>query len=69
VKPTVDKPESKDDLKSLRMPELQAKALDLRPRIATRAYELYERGGRREGHTGQDWLEVEREIRKRLGKG
>jgi len=45
-------------------PLLAKKALDLTPRIATRAYELYERGGRREGHAGQDWLEAEREIRK-----
>ena len=42
------------------------KPLDLTPQIATRAYELYEQRGRREGHAGPDWLETEREIRKDL---
>ncbi len=37
---------------------------DLTPKIAKRAYELYEQRGRREGQAGQDWLEAEREIRK-----
>lgn len=37
---------------------------DLRPRIARRAYELYERHGRQEGHAVQDWDQAEREIRK-----
>ncbi|HTN94440.1 MAG TPA: DUF2934 domain-containing protein [Gallionella sp.] len=32
--------------------------------IAKRAYELYERRGRRDGHAIQDWLRAEREIRK-----
>jgi len=46
-------------------PSLPAKKpLDLTPQIAKRAYELYERQGRREGHAAQDWLEAEREIRK-----
>jgi H+-transporting ATPase len=45
-------------------PLLARKLLDLRPRIATRAYELYEQRGRRDGQAGQDWLEAEREIRK-----
>ena len=45
-------------------PLLARKPLDLGPQIATRAYELYEQRGRREGHAGQDWLEAEREIRK-----
>ena len=45
-------------------PLLARKPLDLTPRIATRAYELYERRGRRDGQAGQDWLEAEREIRK-----
>jgi H+-transporting ATPase len=35
---------------------------DLTPQITRRAYELYERRGRREGHALQDWLEAEREI-------
>ena len=40
------------------------KPLDLTPQIAKRAYELYERQGRRDGHAVQDWLQAEREIRK-----
>jgi H+-transporting ATPase len=43
---------------------LAKKPLDLTPQIATRAYELYEQRGRRDGQAGQDWLEAEREIRK-----
>jgi H+-transporting ATPase len=45
-------------------PLLAKKPLDLTPQIATRAYELYEKRGRRDGQAGQDWLEAEREIRK-----
>jgi H+-transporting ATPase len=45
-------------------PLLAPKPFDLTPRIATRAYELYELRGRRDGQAGQDWLEAEREIRK-----
>ena len=37
---------------------------DLTPQIAKRAYELYERRGRREGHAVQDWEKAEREVRK-----
>ena len=44
-------------------PSLAKKPLDLRPQIATRAYELYEQGGRRDGQAGRDWLQAEREIR------
>ena len=36
---------------------------DLAPQIAKRAYELYEREGRREGHAAQDWAKAEEEIR------
>jgi H+-transporting ATPase len=43
---------------------LLAKApVDLRPQIATRAYELYEQHGHQQGHTTQDWLQAEQEIR------
>ncbi|MGA7614626.1 MAG: plasma-membrane proton-efflux P-type ATPase [Thermoanaerobaculia bacterium] len=37
---------------------------DLTPRIARRAYELYEKRGRRDGRSVEDWEEAEREIRK-----
>jgi H+-transporting ATPase len=46
-----------------RAPLLVKKMPDLSPQIATRAYELYEQGGRREGHASRDWLVAEREIR------
>jgi H+-transporting ATPase len=39
--------------------------LDLKPEIATRAYELFEKRGRADGQAGQDWSEAEREIRKK----
>ena len=45
-------------------PMLAKKPLDLTPRIATRAYELYEQRVRGESRADQDWLEAEREIRK-----
>jgi H+-transporting ATPase len=45
-------------------PLLGKKPLDPTPKIATRAYALYERRGRRSGQADQDWLEAEREIRK-----
>jgi 4-alpha-glucanotransferase len=35
---------------------------DLRPQIAKRAYELYERGGRQNGQSARDWLRAEREV-------
>jgi H+-transporting ATPase len=37
---------------------------DLTPLIAKRAYELYERQGRRDGHAVQDWLQAERTMPK-----
>ena len=45
-------------------PLLGKKPLDPTPKIATRAYALYERRGRRDGLADQDWLEAESEIRK-----
>ena len=44
-------------------PLLAKKPVEVTPQIATRAYELYEQRGRRDGQAGQDWLEAEREIR------
>jgi H+-transporting ATPase len=46
------------------MPLLVKKPADLAPQVAKRAYELYERQGRREGYAVQDWLQAEQEIRK-----
>ena len=34
------------------------------PQIAKRAYELYEKRGRQDGHAKEDWEQSEREIRK-----
>jgi H+-transporting ATPase len=45
-------------------PLLAKKSFDMTPQIATRAYELYEQRGRREGHAVQDWVQAEREVRK-----
>jgi len=45
-------------------PLLAKKQVDLTPRIATRAYELYQQRVRGESQADQDWLEAEREIRK-----
>ncbi len=44
-------------------PLLAKRPVDVTPQIAKRAYELYERQGRREGHAVQDWLQAERKIR------
>jgi H+-transporting ATPase len=38
--------------------------VDLTAQISQRAYELYEQRGHREGHSDQDWLQAEREVRK-----
>jgi H+-transporting ATPase len=46
--------------------KLEAKVVtlsDLTPQIATRAYELYEQQGRRDGRSVQDWEAAELEIR------
>ncbi|MGD0640772.1 MAG: plasma-membrane proton-efflux P-type ATPase [Roseiarcus sp.] len=44
-------------------PLLAKEPVDMTPRIATRAYQLYERRGRRGGYAVSDWLQAEREIR------
>ena len=46
-------------------PEAKAKTTsDLTPQIATRAYELYEQQGHRDGQSVQNWDKAEQEIRK-----
>jgi H+-transporting ATPase len=51
------------------VPLLERKKTDISAQIAKRAYELYERRGRRDGRADQDWLQAEREIREgRSGK-
>ena len=47
-------------------PKPEAKAMpasDLTPRIAAKAYELYEREGHRDGQSAQNWDKAEQEIR------
>lgn len=44
-------------------PLLEKKPTDATAQIAKRAYELYERRGRRDGDAVQDWLQAEREYR------
>jgi H+-transporting ATPase len=43
-------------------------AVDLTPRIAKRAYKLYEEGGRKDGAAPQNWQRAEAEIRLDLAK-
>jgi plasma-membrane proton-efflux P-type ATPase len=48
-----------------RVPDaLAKKSVDVTPRIAKRAYELYEQRGRQDGRATEDWGQAEREIRK-----
>jgi H+-transporting ATPase len=50
-------------------PEAKAKTTsDLTPQIATRAYELYEQQGRRDGQSVQNWDKAEREIQNNQAK-
>ena len=63
-KPEV-KAEAKSDDKAALKHENKAKTpSDLTPQIATRAYELYEQQGRRDGQSVQNWEKAEREIRR-----
>jgi hypothetical protein len=45
-------------------PALQPEGLseELRARIAARAYMLYQKHGREDGHALEDWLEAERQV-------
>ena len=45
-------------------PLLAKEPVDVTTQIAKRAYQLYERRGRREGSSVLDWLQAEREISK-----
>jgi hypothetical protein len=48
-----------------RVPDaLARKSVDVTPRIAKRAYELYEQHGRQDGRATEDWGQAEQEIRK-----
>ena len=41
---------------------------DLNALIGKKAYELYEKRGRKTGHTIDDWLEAERIVKGKLSK-
>ncbi|MEO8341482.1 MAG: DUF2934 domain-containing protein, partial [Nitrospirota bacterium] len=63
------KAEPKPEVKIGATPEASAKRTsDFSPQIATRAYELYEQQGRREGQSVQNWDKAEREIQKDQAK-
>src|SRR5665213_240560 len=84
MKPHIDQPESSEpkasesvesklkvrpDANAEPKPTVQIdRPFDLAPQIAVRAYELYEKAGRREGHAVEDWDQAERGIRND-GKG
>ena len=62
--------DAKSDTKTLAQPAAKAEpeakvktTADLTPQIAARAYELYERGGHRDGQSSQNWDKAEQEIR------
>ena len=59
------KPEAKSEVKAKPKPEAKAKTpSDLTPQIATRAYELYEQQGHRDGQSVENWETAEREIQR-----
>jgi magnesium-transporting ATPase (P-type) len=64
-----NKAELKPEAKAEPEPDATSKTpSDLTPQIATRAYELYEQQGRRDGQSVQNWDKAEREIRKDQAK-
>ena len=66
---TESKPEAKSEVEAKPKPEAKAKTpLDLTPQIATRAYELYEQQGHRDGQSVQNWNRAELEIQKDQAK-
>ena len=59
------KSESKSEVKAKPKPEAEAKTpSDLTHQIATRAYELYEQQGHRDGQSVQNWETAKREIQR-----
>jgi len=68
-KPEAKEVEPKPEVKVEAKPEAKAKTTsELTPQIATRAYELYEQQGRRDGQSVQNWDKAEREIQKDQAK-
>jgi H+-transporting ATPase len=61
------KPKGKSEVNAKPKPEAKT-PLDLTSQIATRAYELYEQQGHRDGRSVQNWNRAEREIQKDQAK-
>jgi Protein of unknown function (DUF2934) len=57
---------SLDEWKTL-FRQLDAGCYELEERIRVRAYELYEKRGKRDGHALHDWLQAEAELTERKG--
>jgi H+-transporting ATPase len=58
-------PQTPTDAKAEPKPEVQAESSsDLTPQITKRAYELYEKRGRRGDQAAQDWEQAKREVTK-----
>jgi hypothetical protein len=51
-------------IKSRVVNKVAGKPVNMTSQIAKRAYELYEKGGRKDGRAVQDWKQAEQEIRK-----
>jgi len=47
-------------------PEPGLSIVEFNARVARKAYDLFERRGRQEGHDVEDWLEAERLVREEL---
>jgi hypothetical protein len=53
---------TKDTVSQPATPAPSTKKGQTQDRIARRAYELYEQGGRQEGRALEDWLKAERQL-------
>jgi H+-transporting ATPase len=61
------KPKVESEPKAPAEPKAESKpqaSPDLSPKVAQRAYELFEKGGRQDGHAEQDWEQATREVTK-----
>jgi hypothetical protein len=67
MKPNADLPKATEDSKP-KAPESKPVPSDLTPRIAERAYQLYEEEGHHDGHAPADWEKAEREIRQPVSR-
>jgi H+-transporting ATPase len=63
VQPDAKVAEPKPEAKAA-VPQSETKSSDMTTKIAKRAYELYEAGGRQKDHAAQDWEQANKEIQK-----